>query len=219
MKHVIELIDISLTINAGVKIFDGLDFSLQSGETALISGPPGMRKISLVELIIGSYGPDSGAVLVFEKKLNVKKERAVARMRRKIGGVGGIFDFVSYQSVYENINYPLILKSESASSRKKKVMQILTKYGLLGKKGEKARNLSRGEKILTMLARATIADQPLLLIDEPLAGLHSDMALKVNDILKNLSVAGHSMLILTTNGSALQLPNASEFFFENGRLK
>lgn len=98
-------------------------------------------------------------------------------------------------------------------------MQILTKYGLLGKKGEKARNLSRGEKILTMLARATIADQPLLLIDEPLAGLHSDMALKVNDILKNLSVAGHSMLILTTNGSALQLPNASEFFFENGRLK
>ncbi len=219
MKHVIELIDISLVSNARVKIFDGFNFSLLSGETTLVGGPPGMKKMALIELLIGSYAPDSGAVLVFEKKLNVKKERALANMRRKIGGVGGIFDLVSYQTVFENINYPLILKSESASSGKKKVMQILTEYGLLGKKEEKANNLSRGEKILTMLARATIADQPLLLIDDPLAGLDSDIASKVTDILKNLSIAGHSMLILTTDSSALRLPDATEFIFENGHLK
>lgn len=219
MKYVIELIDISLANSAGVKVFDGFNFSLRSGETALICGPPGMKKIALVELLIGSYAPDSGAVLVFEKRLNVKKERALVNMRKKIGGVGGIFDLVSYQSVLENINYPLILKPESGSFRKKKVIQILTDYGLLGKKEEMANNLSRGDKILAMLARATIADQPLLLIEEPLAGLDSDMASKVIDILIKLSVAGHSMLILTTDSSALPLPAATKFEFENGHSK
>jgi ABC-type ATPase involved in cell division len=219
MKHVIELIDISLANSAGVKVLDNFNFSLRSGETVLICGSPGMKRIALVELIIGSYAPDSGAVLVFEKRLNIRKERALTKMRKKIGGVGGIFDLVSYQSVIENINYPLILKPESASSGKKKVIKILTDYGLLGKKEEKAINLSRGDKILAMLARATIANQPLLIIDEPLAGLDSDMASKVIDILKNLSVAGHSMLILTTDSSALPLPDAIEFIFEDGHLR
>ncbi len=219
MKHVIELIDISLTNKAGVKIIDGFDFSLQSGKTALISGPPSIKKTSLVELLIGSYAPDSGVILLFEKKLNAKRDRDVARIRRKIGGAGGIFNLISYQSLYENIDYPLILKSESGSSRKRKVLRILADYGLLGKKGEKPGNLSRGEKILALLARATIADQPLLLIDEPMAGLDSVMASKVTDILKGLSIAGHSMLILTTDGSALRLPDAREYVFENGHLK
>jgi len=219
MKQIIDLIDISLSIKSSGKIFDGLTFSLPSGGTALICGPPNIKKTALIELIIGAYPPIKGVILLFEKKLEAKKGRATARVRCKIGGVGGIFDLVSYQTVYENIAYPLILKSESGSSRKKKVLQKLTDYNLLGKRREKAGNLTRGEKILAQLARATIADQPLLLIDEPLAGLDSEMSSKIIGILKDLSVAGHSMLILTTDGSRLNLPDAREYFFDNGALK
>jgi ABC-type ATPase involved in cell division len=219
MKQVIELIDISLTSKSGDKIFDGLNFSLPSGGTAIIGGPPNIKKIALIELMVGSYPPDAGVVLFFEKKLDAKKGRIVSRIRKQIGGVGGIFDLVSYQTVSENVNYPWILNSISRSSRKRKVLQKLGEYGLLGKKQEKADNLSREDKILVLLARATIADQPILLIDEPLAGLDSEMATKVNGILNNLSVAGHSMLILTTDSSAIKLPNARTYFFENGTLK
>ncbi len=219
MKQAIELIDISLTSKFGDKIFDGLNFALPSGGTAVIGGPPSIKKIALIELIFGSYPPNAGVVLLFEKKLDTKKGRIVSRMRKQIGGVGGVFDLVSYQTVYENVNYPLILNSVSRSARKKKVLQKLGEYGLLGKKLKKAENLSREDKILVLLARATIADQPILLIDEPLAGLDSEMATKVIGILNNLSVAGHSMLILTTDSSALKLPNARVYFFENGTLK
>jgi len=89
----------------------------------------------------------------------------------------------------------------------------------LSRKWEKTKNLSRGEKVLVMLARATVADQPLLLIDEPLAGLDKNMALTVRNVLKKLSIAGHSMLILTTDGSAFQLPGVSEYSIIDGKLK
>jgi ABC-type multidrug transport system ATPase subunit len=219
MKQIIELIDISLTGKSGNKIFDGLNFSLPSGGIALIGGPPDIKKIALIELIIGSYPPDSGVVLFFEKKLDAKKGRLVSRTRKQIGGVGGVFDLVSYQTVNENISYPLILNSVPRSVRKKKVFHTLTEYGLSSKKQEKAGNLSREERVLALLARATIADQPLLLIDEPLAGLDAGMISKVTGILNNLSVAGHSMIILTTDSPAIKLPNACEYSFENGSLK
>jgi ABC-type multidrug transport system ATPase subunit len=99
------------------------------------------------------------------------------------------------------------------------MMRTLKGFGLLGKKWEKVYNLSLGEKLLLMLARATIVDQPLLLLDEPLAGLDPEMSARISALIVKMSVAGHSMMIMTTGQTRLHVPRAAEYSLENGRIR
>jgi ABC-type multidrug transport system ATPase subunit len=217
-NSVVELVDITYTHSDGARLFDGLNFNLKSGEAAVIHGSTGIGKTTLVELIIGKRAPESGTVVVFGEKIDPKSERLLAKVRRKIGGVGGLFRPISYQTVYENLVYPLILRGDRASARQAHVSRILSQLGLVGKKSEKAGNLSRGERTLLMLGRAIIADQPLLLIDEPLAGLDTQMASEVLKLLQRLSVAGHSLMIMTTGQTGLKMPNVTEYEIRDGQL-
>ncbi|MCP4705508.1 MAG: ATP-binding cassette domain-containing protein [candidate division Zixibacteria bacterium] len=215
---IIELVDVGLSGYDGKTIFEGLNLSLPEGKTAVISGPTGAGKSQLVKLIIGDLSPNSGSVFVFGQFIKKNKYWQLANIRKKIGGVGGVFNLISYQTVYENLLHPLILNKKPVSFQKSKIEQVLSRFELIGKRNEQAGLLSQGEKIETMLARAIIADQPLLLIDEPLAGVDDKIAEKIKQLLVRLSMAGHSMVILTSNPDRLGIPDALNFRFKNGAL-
>jgi len=204
---------------AGVKLFDQLNFSLKPGRVAVLVGSTGDGKTSLVRLLIGKIKPDEGTVFVFNEKINRIKERRINRIRQQIGGVGGIFWPISYHTVYENLSHPLILKGVKSALRKQKIQKVLNRFYLSGRKWSPVSQLSQGEKILLMLARAVVADQPLLLIDEPLTGLSPEMFKRVSDVLVKLSLAGHSMIILTSGMTAPKLPEAEEYILKGGRLQ
>lgn len=216
---IVELIDITLTSDAGWGVFNGLNLAVNSGETAIIIGPTGSGKTSLAELLNGVRRPDSGTVLMFGKPVNVRRKSRLATMRRKIGGVGGQYRLISHQTVYENLQAPLIIRGETASRRKQKINQTLDDFNLGAKRRDRARTLSRGEQIIAMLARAVVATPPLLLIDEPLAGLDLETAGKVLDSLKRLAVAGYTMIILTTGRTGLEIPEAKEYYILDGVLQ
>ncbi len=215
---IIELVDVTLSGHSGKKIFENLNFSLPEGRTAVISGSTGAGKTQLAKLIIGDLNAEAGSVFVFGQFVKTNKSWQLANIRKKIGGVGGAFRLISYQTVYENLLHPLILNKKPVSFQKNKIEQVLNRFGLIGKRNEKAGNLSQGEKIETMLARAIVADQPLLLIDEPLAGVDDKMAEKIKRLLVRLSMAGHSMVILTSNPDRLGIPDSLNFKFDNGGL-
>ncbi|HHI02139.1 MAG TPA: ABC transporter ATP-binding protein [candidate division Zixibacteria bacterium] len=215
---IIELVDVALSGHGGKKIFAHLNFSLPESETAVISGPTGAGKTQMVKLIIGNLSPDAGSVFIFGKFVKVNKPWQLAGIRKKIGGVGGAFRLISYQTVYENLLYPMILNKKAVSFQKNRIEQILSRFDLIGRRNEMAGNLSQGEKIETMLARAIIADQPLLLIDEPLAGVDDKMAERIKRLLVRLSTAGHSMVILTSNPDRLGIPGSINLRLENGGL-
>jgi len=216
---ILELVDITLTDSSGQRLFYNLNFDLKSEETAVVIGPTGSGKTSLVELIIGAAEPDSGAVIIFGKHLHQKKIGQVARVRRKIGGVGGIYNLISYQTVYDNLIDPMIFRKESRTHKKKKIEKYLKELGLGSKKDTYAGNLSQGERVQVMLARAIIADQPLLLVDEPLAGLDGAVRARVIEILRRLSTSGHSMIIFTTLEDDFGVPDPSVYRLEGGMLK
>ena len=88
----------------------------------------------------------------------------------------------------------------------------------MGKKNIEVSDLSRGEKMLLMLSRAIVAEQPLLLIDEPMAGLDEQTAGFINTMLNRLSVAGHSIIILTSGQTGLEITNATHYTILNGQL-
>ena len=218
-ESILELVDITLTESSGQRLFYNLNFELKAEETAIITGPTGSGKTSLVELIIGAAAPDMGSVIIFGKHLNQNKIGQVAKIRRKIGGVGGIYNPISYQTVYDNLIDPMIFRNESRAHKKKKIEKYLKELGLSSKKDTMAGNLSQGERVQVMLARAIIADQPLLLVDEPLAGLDGAVRARVIEILRRLSTSGHSMIIFTSLEDDFGVPDPSGYRLDGGVLK
>ncbi len=216
---IVELIDITLTNDAGWRVFTGLNLAVGSGETAIIIGPTGSGKTSLAELLNGVRRPDAGTVLMFGEPVNIRRKYRLAAMRRKIGGVGGQYRLISHQTVYENLQAPLIIRGEPSSRRKQKISQTLDEFNLGAKRRDRARRLSRGEQIIAMLARAVIGTPPLLLIDEPMAGLDLETAGRVLESLKRLAAAGYAMIILTTGRTGLEIPNAKEYYILDGVLQ
>jgi putative ABC transport system ATP-binding protein len=214
----IELVNIKLRGHGGL-IFDDLNFNLPAGKTAIINGPTGSGKTSMIELLLGIRKPESGLVLVFGKAIKSGRRLQLASIRKRIGGVGGLFDLISYQTVYENLVHPLVLNNHSIRTRKTKIENSLKRFNLMKLKNECAANLSRGEKMLVMMARSIIADQPLLMIDEPLAGVDDIMAARLKEHLVRLSMAGHTMIILTSKKGNFGLPGGLEYTLDEGGLK
>ncbi|MCX6826106.1 MAG: hypothetical protein NTV06_02390, partial [candidate division Zixibacteria bacterium] len=122
-------------------------------------------------------------------------------------------------SLAENLLYPLIIRGDTVFSQKAKLKQILAQFDLFSKRDEKASHLGRNHQILAMLARAVIADQPLLLIDEPFDRLNREMAAIIPDTLRRLSAAGHTIIILTADHSGLDMPNVSKYQIKGGSLQ
>ncbi len=215
---ILELVDITLTGVSGQRMFSGLNFGLEEKKTAIIIGPTGSGKTSLVELIIGAAEPESGSVIIFGKHLNARKVNQVARVRQKIGGVGGIYSLISSQTVYENLIDPMVFRRETHTHKRNKIDKYLSEFGLEAKRDAPAGSLSQGEKVQVMLARAIIADQPLLLIDEPLAGLDGSVRRKVVETLRRLSMGGHSMVIFTALEGDFGIPDPKVYHLDSGRL-
>ncbi len=215
---ILELTSVSASNRAGLTVFRNLDFSLFAGEAAIVIGPTASGKTTLSELIVGAMKPIRGTISIFGQQINAKNEKQLAEIRQKIGGVGGIFDIIPNLTVSENILYPLILRGESPKEQKAKLDHILSQYNLTSRKRDKALKLTRGEKIMALLARAVIADQPLLIIDEPLDRLDRSMSEIIISSLKRLSAAGHTLLILTNGQMHIEISAARVLQITEGAL-
>ncbi len=218
-RTILKLEDVEYKNPTGTVIFNKISFSLERGRTAVIIGPTGAGKTTLVELIIGSKSPAAGEICLFGQRLNKCGKGRIFKLRRLIGGVGGIFQLIESRTVTENILLPLIIRGEKSSLQYKKAARVMGQLGLTGWQNEPAWALSQGQKNMVMLARAVVADQPLLLIDEPLAGLDKDTAQHVNKTLQSFAIGGHSMLIMTSGQTGLFIPEAREYYLSEGGLK
>jgi len=218
-ERLVELHGITARSDAGYIVFRNLDFTLAAGDTAVIRGATGSGKTALAEIIVGQRQPESGTVTLFGNILSPRNSAVQRQTRRRIGGVGGIFSLIERLSVAENILYPLLIRGDARSYIKKRLQQALQQFNLLGRKSDRVSALSRGEKLMVMFARAVIADQPLLIIDEPLELLEQPRFEETTNILKRLSAAGHTLLILTSGQKVIAVPGAREYQLIDGRLQ
>ena len=206
-RVIVELSNIDLSYRRGGEIFRNLSLTVRSGKTAIIKGGPGSGKTSLAELIVGRKFVDGGAVEIFDEVLRPGRKRALNRVRRHIGGVGGIFGLVPSYTVAENICFPLVLAGMGKRYQKEHLLRMLTEFSLLKKASDYPATLTRIEHTLVQLARASIADQPLLLIDEPMAGLDHSTAARVFEYLMKASLSGRAMVLLMSEYPPGTLPD------------
>ena len=217
-KTIVELTNVYVKTDRGHDVFKDLNFKLLSGESAIIYGAAGSGKSTLIELIIGRKFADAGSVEVFGSLMKSNKKRHIKAVRRKTGGVGGIFSLVPNYTVSENIMYPLVLAGDSKKVRKERLLKMLTEFSLLKQANVYPDKLTRVENTLVQFARANVGHQPLILIDEPLAGLDQKTYERIYEYMVKLAVSGLSLVIVSSEELKAQLPNTSSYHLVNGVL-
>ena len=217
-EPIVELTNVSLRSDRGDPVFQDLNFRLEPGRSAVITGPAGSGKTSLIELLIGARFADSGAVEMFGDVLKRRRSGVVRRVRRKIGGIGGPFGLLPLLTVAENITLPLVITGARKRIQREKLLQALTEFSLLKQAGHYPNRLTRVEHTMVQLARAAVANQPLIVFDEPLAGLDPKTYRRVIEYMTKVALSGRSMLTFMSELPSREFPETDYYEIVNGAL-
>ncbi len=149
-----------------------VDLSLGVGEFAGLIGPSGSGKTTLLNIVGSLDTPSEGEVIVLDQSIGKLSAKGAAKLRKeKIGFIFQSYNLLAVHTVYENVEFPLLLLDYSANERKKMVTDALEWVGLTDKIKQKPPQLSGGECQRVAIARAMVKKPSLVVADEPTANL------------------------------------------------
>lgn len=170
----------SVQENNGTRsILRGLDCTIAAGEMVALRGPSGSGKSSLLKLIAGLAVPQEGRTVVQGTPMDYGNRRSQTQLRRStMGMVLQGYDLIPEESVYKNVELPLLLQNSKLSKieRKDLVYDALTQASFAEDDKKKVKKLSGGEAQRVAIARALVTDPPFLLADEPTSALDTATA-------------------------------------------
>jgi putative ABC transport system ATP-binding protein len=163
---------------------NGIRLSLTQGEFAGLIGPSGSGKTTLLNIIGSLDVPTSGEVTVLGNSVgNLTTKQAAGLRKEKLGFIFQSYNLFAVHTVFENVEFPLLLLKLPQQTRKKMVMDALEWVGLTDKVKSKPPQLSGGECQRVAIARAMVKRPHLVLADEPTANLD---AANSHNILKTM---------------------------------
>lgn len=153
----------------------GINLQIKKGEFTGFVGPSGSGKTTLLNIIGSLDVPTEGKALVMGKDIQLLSAKESADLRNKsIGFIFQSFNLLPVYTVYENVEFALLLQKMNAEARRKAVMESLEWTGLVEKKDCKPSQLSGGECQRVAIARAMVKRPEIVLADEPSANLDAE---------------------------------------------
>ena len=186
-------------------ILNDINLELSSGEFVCIYGESGSGKSTLMNIIGGLDNNYDGKVKIDDvsiKGLDLDNYR-----RDNIGFVFQNFNLIPYLTVFENVMLMLDMVKLKEKEKIKKTKEALRKVGLIKHSHKKPNELSGGMKQRVALARAIINEPDIILADEPTGALDKKNANKVLNILKNLSLEGKLVIVVTHSNNVKKFAN------------
>jgi ABC-type multidrug transport system ATPase subunit len=158
---------------------------VEKGELIAVIGHNGAGKSTLLKMLAGWLLPDSGEVLV--DGINLKNRPALARKVGFVPETPNLFDFFS-------VEYNLKLFARLFQSPFIRIEETLKEFNLLPYRHNKVQVLSKGLKQRVSIGRSLLADPPVLLFDEPTAGLDFEMTAEIYRLLQRTHASGKTIL-------------------------
>jgi putative ABC transport system ATP-binding protein len=169
----------------------GIDINFSHGEFAGLIGPSGSGKTTLLNIIGSLDSPTSGTVTVLGRSVGSLSSREAARLRKEnMGFIFQNYNLLAVHTVFENVEFPLLLLKYRAAEREKMVMDALEWVGLTDKVRSKPPQLSGGECQRVAIARAMVKKPSIVLADEPTANLD---AANSHNILKTMEILNREL--------------------------
>ncbi len=165
-----------------------INLEFGEGEFAGFVGPSGSGKTTLLNIIGSLDTPTEGSAMVMGKSITDLSHKQSAKLRNKhIGFIFQTYNLLPVYTVYENVEFSLLLQNISGSERKKAVMQALEWVGLTDKVKSKPNMLSGGECQRVAIARSMVKRPQIVLADEPTANLDSANSHNILQTMKKLN--------------------------------
>jgi thiamine transport system ATP-binding protein len=184
-----------ITINyEGRTILDSACLSVARGEIVSLVGPSGSGKTTLLRVIAGLEHPSQGTVVIDNKLMT-----GVPTHKRDVGLVFQDNQLFPHLSVFDNIAYSLRIKRVSKALQIEKVNEMLSLIGMEDLAHRDVGQLSGGEAKRIAVARALVADPFILLLDEPLTGLDTELHDRLLDDMGALLRARQTTVVHVTH--------------------
>ncbi|MCB0404127.1 MAG: ABC transporter ATP-binding protein [Bdellovibrionales bacterium] len=153
----------------------GIDLEIHQGEFTGLVGPSGSGKTTLLNLMGALDNATEGSVRVLGRNVESFSHTEAAHFRKEsIGFIFQSFNLLPVYTVFENVEFPLLVAGVAAEERKKTVTQALEWVGLLDKMYSRPTQLSGGESQRVAVARAIVKKPRIILADEPTANLDAE---------------------------------------------
>lgn len=171
-------------------------FTVKQGELAVILGPSGAGKTTILNLLGGMDSPSGGCIFVDGYKIHEYGKKQLVEYRRKdIGFVFQFYNLVGNLTALENVELACQICPDSFDPK-----SILEQVGLSDRTGNFPSQLSGGEQQRVAIARAIAKNPKILLCDEPTGALDSDTGQRIIDLLqRNCREMGMTTVLITHN--------------------
>ncbi len=191
----IEFKSVSKQYPTGQLALYNVNFKLQQGEMAFLTGQSGAGKSTLLKLIALLEIATEGDVFISGQNIHSIKKRQVPAYRRNIGMIFQDHHLLADRTVFENIALPLKIEGMRPQDINRRVRAALDKVNLSKKEKEYPMMLSAGEKQRVGIARAVVNKPSIILADEPTGNLDPDLALDIMHTFKQFNEYGSTVLI------------------------
>ena len=189
-----------------VKVFQAADvetialknvsLEIEKGDFIAIMGPSGCGKTTLLNILGLIDNPNTGKYFLFDQDVTRLKEKQKTELRKQnIGFVFQNFNLIDELTVHENIELPLIYLGWKKKARKTRVEEVIEKMNISHRKNLFPIQLSGGQQQRVAVARAVVANPPLILADEPTGNLDSMHGEEVMNLLNDLNKEGTTIII------------------------
>ncbi|QPJ64857.1 MAG: ABC transporter ATP-binding protein [Candidatus Nitrohelix vancouverensis] len=219
---IIELNGVSKSYSAGeqnVVALSAVNLHLRRKDFAVVMGPSGGGKTTLLNCLGGLDRPDRGEIIVNGASLSQLNDSRLTELRRnEIGFVFQFFNLLPTLTLWENIELPLLL-SHTASGGQQRIAELLDYVGLKDRARSFPAELSGGQMQRVAIARALVAQPSILLADEPTGNLDSENGERIMELMKRASSDYGATVILATHNPQMTPYGNRSFEIRDGVLK
>lgn len=185
-----------------------VSFEIKKGEFVSIMGPSGSGKSTLLHILSFMDIPTNGTYVFEGRNVSEMSQNDFSRIRnQKMGFVFQAFNLLGKQTVYQNVELPLLYSSISRGERRGRIEEAVRAVGLEDKIFSEASALSGGQKQRVAIARALVCKPDIIFADEPTGNLDSKSGAQVMSILAALHRKGHTVILVTHEKSTASFAN------------
>ena len=191
--NAIEINSLKKIYDTGVEALKGINLSISQGSFFGLLGPNGAGKTTTIGILTGLVNKTSGSA----KILNYDIINDFKKARRAIGLSPQEINLDVFFTIKKILEFQAGYFGVPPKKAIKKVDEILKKLGIYDKRDNTARHLSGGMKRRVQIAKALVHDPPILILDEPTAGVDIELRHMLWDYLSDLNKEGKTILLTT----------------------
>lgn len=173
------------------QVLDIDELNIEEGKITGITGPNGCGKTTLLNIIAGLDKDFFGQVLYKNSMINKEIMNKMTTVFQK--------PYLLKRTVYENIEYPLILRDISKGKSKDMVMDVMESLEIIDLMDKKGHKLSGGESQKVALARALVFEPELLLLDEPTSNIDPEYIGTMERAIRQFNLEKKGTIIIVTH--------------------